>query len=246
MYSDPSGHMQCYGGERCEGGGYQHNWDSDLESIGISYNGGNHKGKITAFLSANLAAYKSYQSLQSFILISSPQMAFKIFVGAVIINVFDDDVPGSGNCETVDATISCHQPPDMPNTLHEFAHVLDNHLGGMSSTLGPYYDSEGNPIDMDSNGFWTRTSNGFLCADSVRCMEHPPSMGYWDSENCGGTSAQSSYCARIEQWADLFLNWVLDGTGDPNHGFTNNFQGDARRLNILNLFKRMFNNGYLP
>lgn len=77
-------------------------------------------------------------------------------------------------------------------------------------------------------------------------MEHRPGLGYGDDPNCQGAGVQSSGCAKIEQWADLYMNWVLDGTGDPNHGFSTDAYGDARRKYMLQQFNWLFTNGYLP
>jgi hypothetical protein len=33
----------------------------------------------------------------------------------------------------------------------------------------------------------------------------------------------------VEQFGDLYMNWIMDGAGDPNHGFRTDLAGDARR-----------------
>jgi hypothetical protein len=40
---------------------------------------------------------------------------------------------------------------------------------------------------------------------------------------------QTSGKAKSEQWADLYMNWVLDKTGDDDHGFSDDIYGNARR-----------------
>jgi hypothetical protein len=126
--------------------------------------------------------------------------------------------------------------------MHEFAHVIDNHSGLMASDLNPYYDADHHPIDGGDS--WTRTSAGFLCSDSSKCMEHRPSMGY--SDPACQADPQTSGCAKQEQWADLLMNWVLDGTGDPNHGFANNASGDARRKFMIQQLDWLFEKRFLP
>jgi len=130
----------------------------------------------------------------------------------------------------------------MTAILHEFGHVLDVHSGLYASNLDPYYDSEGNPVDGGYS--WIRTSVGFKCVDSWKCMEHPPSLGYWDGEEY--IYDQTSWNAKVEQWADLYMNWVLDGTGDSYHGFAQNAAGDARRDYMIQQFDWLFENRYLP
>jgi hypothetical protein len=69
-----------------------------------------------------------------------------------------------------------------------------------------------------TDGYWIRSTKGFIC-DTDRCLEHPPSM---DGNQTDGN-------AKSEQFADFYMNWILDGTNDPYHGFSNDPYGAARR-----------------
>ena len=191
-----------------------------------------------AAASSGIKIYKAFGSDRGY---DSPVDAFRETHGDFSVE-FD---ASRSNCETVGSVISCGTPALYRSAfVHEFGHVLDNHAGGHAHDLDPYYDSEGNAIDGGDS--WTRGSEGFLCVNNSSCMEHRPGMGYGDDPNCQGAGAQSSGCAKIEQWADLYMNWVLDGTGDPFHGFAANAAGDARRKFMIQQFNWLFQKRYLP
>lgn len=235
------GHMTWFANDSSQCGGVDVRdvyTDSYLTDLGVTISGATADQRVQALVSAILAGTKLSGQFGGSIV-----NAYKKWVGPTTINITGDDIPNTGNCETVGGTITCHHAPNLANTLHEMAHVLDNHVGGHAHDLDPYYDSEGNAVDGGDS--WTRGSEGFLCVNNSSCMEHRPGMGYSDPA-CQGEGAQSSGCAKIEQWGDLFMNWVLDGAGDPNHGFANNAAGDARRTYMLQQFNWLIQQGYLP
>jgi hypothetical protein len=237
---DPTGHRQsgdCGAqNEDCSGG----NLDKQLTDYGVASSGLSDSEKMGAIEAAGLAGYKLYKVYGSKKGYTSPTDALKKVAGSFSISADDS----RNDCSTVVSAISCGGSARyMTAFLHEMAHVIDNHSGLMASDLEPYYSQDGKPIDGGNS--WVRGSDGFKCVDSLTCMEHPPHFGYADT-NCNVGDPQTSKCAKIEQFADLFMNWALDGSGDPNHGFTNDTAGDARRTDMVEQFDWLYKKGYLP
>ena len=74
-------------------------------------------------------------------------------------------------------------------------------------------------------------------APASACLEHPQSLD--------GTDFTSGD-VKIEQWADLYMNWILDDPGDQYHGFTAEPLGDARRQYMLEQFYWLVTGKILP
>jgi hypothetical protein len=229
-YTDPSGHIACDGagkGSACD----QANPDDLLKFYGITTSNITERHKwdiadatILADAKFSSAGYGSFRSIHG-----------------------DFTVTGVGvtqnYCETTDSNITCGSAAQYKTAfLHEFGHIVDIRSGFKASDLDAYYDTEGNPIDGGDS--WIRTSDGFKCVDSWTCMEHRPGLGYWNGEKY--IYDQTSWYAKVEQWADLYMNWVLNATGDSNHGFSNDAAGAARNNYMTQQFNWLFTNGYLP
>ncbi|MBV6395162.1 MAG: hypothetical protein HFACDABA_00733 [Anaerolineales bacterium] len=153
---------------------------------------------------------------------------FQELHGPITITIFNDEIGADGNCVTKVSTIECHQAPTLTTVLHEFGHVFDNHakLAG-SNGLGL------KPSPDNKYGSWSRSTEGFIYQDE-RSLEHPPSMGY---VLAGGTASYdpSIWQARAEQFADLYMNFFLLGSGDLNHGFPNSAEGADRVLEFADI-----------
>jgi hypothetical protein len=225
-YNDPSGHKACNGagiGGKCD----QAKADDLLRFYGITASG------ITERSKWELADAATYADIK---LANAGYGSFRRIHGEVTVT-------GVGlardNCETIGSTITCGSAAQyMTAFLHELGHAAENHLatvfGRRASDLDSYKDSEGHLID-DEGGYWIRTTYGFKC-DGWDCLEHPPALDV----------DQTSGYAKAEQWADLYMNWVLDGTGDDFHGFTNDSYGNARRNYMSEQFYWIFTGSTLP
>jgi hypothetical protein len=122
--------------------------------------------------------------------------------------------------------------------LHEFGHVFDNHSGGKAS------DKLGERSTPDNkDGSWERSDEGFFCS-TADCLEHRPSMGYLvDPEGDDSyvlNMDQASAQARDEQWADTYMSFMLNESGDPKHGFPATAAGNDR------IFEFVYIIGSLP
>jgi RHS repeat-associated protein len=188
--------------------------DGALKSFNIKTNGLNKQQKIEAVNAAQSSGetfYKAFGSTRGY---ESPADAYVKLHGEVTISY---DSSRSANCETTNigngnSSIACASSAlNFYAFLHEFGHSMDIHLGGkLSDNLIAFDTINGEEIDGGDGNPWIRTINGFACSD-FRCLGHPPSLKYCES--------LSSYCARQEQSADLYMNYILHFTGDPNHGF---------------------------
>ena len=226
LYTDPTGHKLCDGkgtGGSCD----EANPDDLLNWYDINTSGLSKKQKWDLADAATQADKK---------LSTSGYGTFQSRFGE--INVSKD--ASRDNCETVQSTITCGSVALYKNAfLHEFGHVLQNqilvlHPDRSAGDLDSYPNSTGKLID-DCGGYWCRTTLGFQCED-WRCLEHPQSL---DSNQTDGN-------AKNEQWADLFMNWILDDTDDPFHGFTNDPNGNARRKFMGQQFYWLFTGRYCP
>jgi hypothetical protein len=224
-YTDPSGHAW-----QCTGANSDHCYDDSTPVYGITFSATiTIAQKIIVYRAADLAGRKFAQ-----IIGGSPEGAFRkahgtninINIGQGLGPVDPDTGKPNGNCKTVESAISCHSEMTLANTLHELGHAFENYQkqqdhGRKASDLDFYQTSDEETwIDNvgGQNGYWSRTTTGFICETS-RCLEHP----HKKSESLvDGT-------AKTEQFADLYMNWIMDGAGDSNHGFTTDLAGDARR-----------------
>jgi hypothetical protein len=242
-FSDPTGHKESCGedtGLVCK------HADSILAEFGIKTSGLNNKQKWGAAAAAAASGwqfYKTYGNSRGF---ESAQDAFKSLHGDIFITMD----PNRTDCLTTNngsggSNISCAKDSTYFKNgsyftafLHEFGHSMDIHFNQeFSSNLIAYDDLKGNPIDGGYGNPWIRTTGGFTCSD-MRCLEHPPSLGY----ACDGGAM--SFCARQEQFADIYMNWILDNTGDPYHGFTGS-EGASRGFDFGNRLLPLIFNKYL-
>lgn len=143
--------------------------------------------------------------------------------GVLMFEATEETWPKGDNCVTVQNVIACRTFPSISNLLHEFGHVFDIHQEaidhGAPHDLDPIKVEEGEYLDY-KNGAWYRDTRGFKCAEKS-CMANPPVGDF------------TSGVAMREQLADMYMNLLLDGTGDPDHGFTDDKYGDARRKYML-------------
>lgn len=121
--------------------------------------------------------------------------------------VFADDTPHDkpGNCEAkVDGSITCrYQPPTTANVIHEFGHAFDNHFNNQPSDRIP---------------MGKRSTDGFKCAPNNTCAENKDTL---NTDN------------RVEELADYYLNWVLDGaSGYDNYGLTDEYGANEMYTDI--------------
>jgi hypothetical protein len=194
-----------------------------LKEFGVTVKGTGAKGKA-AILDAVLL------DATAFMFLWGAEDGFQRAHGTITINILNEPInPTRGNCGVVGNIITCSQAPSMPTTIHEFGHVFDNHFGGLPSDL---LGSQATPDNR--GGAWSRSTEGFMCPD-FRCLAHPPDMGYWTDADVLTTDQTSAY-ARDEQLADLYMNFILQGTGDPNHGFTNTADGHSRIFEFWQIF----------
>ncbi len=238
-YTDPTGHVEACGeiGESCK------HADTILKDFGITTSGLSNKQKWTV---ANAAARSGVKLFNSFKDkgYASPLDAFRSTHGEFSITVLGDPIPEEGNCVTEGNSITCHQAMNLSNALHEFGHVLDNLSGLMASDLDAF-TYKGNNIDGGTGNAWVREYQGFLCVNDSSCLEHPARMGY--SSACNNTSSPKCIKEKkMEHFADLYMNWVLDGSGDINHGFRNDDLGNGRREFMKDQFNWLYSNRYLP
>jgi RHS repeat-associated protein len=149
--------------------------------------------------------------------------AFRMVHGEVIIDVGQGKGPGpgKGNCITVGGTISCHSAPNLTNTIHEFGHVFDNNYAANNNGVfasGSFSD----PFNRDD------FAEGYKCLTSP-CLEHSPDKYPHDY-----TTPEGIFEAKAEEFADRYMNWVLEGTGiNPDkNGFTDTSMGNALRTDM--------------
>ena len=118
-------------------------------------------------------------------------------------------------CETNDHKISCAatDPYWIQTIIHEFGHVFDNQFKAISGT--GHFAS-----DYPDNS-WNLTYEGYKEGDGNSrhpSVQHPSKDDYYDERG------------PIEDFADMYLNWVLDmDIAYPDNGFTNEGMGNDRR-----------------
>jgi hypothetical protein len=125
-------------------------------------------------------------------------------------------------------TIVCKLPPTEENLMHEFGHTTPNHVRfDIFSNIESIQTENGTFIDHNKNGYWERQDKGFLKGDDS--LEHKI------SEN---QSRVDGY-AKVEQLADMLMNWNMEQAGSTTHGFSNDADGRARRDFIEGLIHEM-------
>jgi hypothetical protein len=147
-----------------------------------------------------------------------------------ITKVGDDYVSDTSVSVDTPQTIVCKRAPTEPTIIHEFGHVLWNTQNSrgvsMIDLINPIAIGNGNSIDFE-DGYWIRQPVGFI--NGIDSWEHKPRNNDW-----------TSGVAKSEHSADMFLNFIYDGTGNENYGFTDDIDGDTRRLEMDQILKVIF------
>lgn len=124
--------------------------------------------------------------------------------------------------------VICKEPPTLENMIHEFGHTAPMHLNYdilNKFTSIPY--GNGEYLD-EKDGYWIREGIGFKNGEDS--LEH--------KINSHNESQVDGY-AKVEQFADMFLNWNMEQVGSENYGFTNDEAGSARGTFIEGLIRNM-------
>ncbi len=120
------------------------------------------------------------------------------------------------NCVTNTSVITCGGDSlTVQAFIHEFGHVFDNRYNSMTTDV----NAAGEAIGASGwvPGEWNSSPDGYKCG-SYPCLEHPASDHTLPIHDLS------------EEFADMFLNWVLDGNpAYPQNGFTNDNMGKARK-----------------
>ncbi len=129
------------------------------------------------------------------------------------------------NCITYGGEITCKGVPTVPNTIHEMGHAFENYQAthgenSIASDLDPVKKSDGRYLDWDDDtNSWLRKEEGFIAGRES--MENKIDIDDRESRIDGD--------AKQEQFADMYMNWILDGNPDyPKNGFSDDAAGDAR------------------
>jgi hypothetical protein len=177
-----------------------------LLEFGITTSGLNDPEKWGIAYAAILTGRKllSYLSRETYTI----QTAFLSAHGNVEINLGSGLGPaGSDNCSTVGGSISCDSAMDIGNAIHEFGHVFDNHYQSIFGHFAADY----------LPATYSETESGYM-DDDYPSLQHP-NRDFGD-----GTRG------RYEDFADMYLNWVLDtNLAFPQNGFTTDTWGNTRR-----------------
>jgi RHS repeat-associated protein len=214
-HTDPSGH--CYAdsgawipdglGDACLFNTSNQATDStqQLSDFGITTNGNDAQNQ-TAVHAAQLVGRKIATTVGNY---ASP---YDTFIGAHgNINITFDGRK-TKDCETKGSDITCGSVNEswfVQAMIHEFGHVFDNHFQIISGT--------GHLASDYPDNSWNLTYEGYK-GTSYPNMQHP--------------SKDDDYGERgsIEDFADMYLNWVLDmDIAYPHNGFTNEGMGNDRR-----------------
>jgi hypothetical protein len=113
--------------------------------------------------------------------------------------------------------IVCKEAPTLANIIHEFGHTAPNHMNFdiLNKVDSIPYD---NGLLDDKNGSWIRQYIGFKKDEDS--SEH--------KINSNNESRVDGY-AKVEQLADMLMNWNMEQAGSTTHGFSDNAAGRARR-----------------
>ncbi len=129
----------------------------------------------------------------------------------------------------VPQTIVCKNPPTEENLMHEFGHTTPNHVVfDIFSNVDKILKIDGKYLDYNEDGgYWEREETGFLKGNYS--LEHQITV---KESRIDGT-------AKLEQLADMLMNWNMEQAGSTQYGFANDVDGNARRDYILNLIREM-------
>jgi RHS repeat-associated protein len=214
MYRDPSGHCgigivdpdDCLRSDRSNA---PPPLSQQLAGYGITTNNSTPTQRRATLQAAQLAGGKIAETIGGGI---SSQDAFRQAQGDITINF---NANNTNYCETVTREITCGTGLNMAwgvqTIIHEFGHVFDNQFEDIyGRKASDYPDNE-----------WRLTYEGYK-DDWYPSMQHPAKDDGYGNR------------ARIEDFADMYLNWVLDmNPAFPDNGFTNEGLGNDRR-NMMN------------
>jgi hypothetical protein len=176
--------------------------DSLLSDFGITTSGLNNDQKWKSVLGASLVGTKMKALLGDDDL--SVFDAFRKTHGDIIIN---GGVKKMNGCETDDHTITCGTTYDYfaQTIIHELGHVFDKQF---KAVVGGEFWASSYPVQG-----WDATYDGYK-GNTYPYVQHPASGSR----------------GRIEDFADMYMNWVLDmDPAFPKNGFTNEGMGIERR-----------------
>lgn len=201
-------------------------YDYGIETIGFDDN-----GRQVVLNAANLTANKLLTVSPD---LRSPYLAFAFIHGGKIQIILDPDYPvgdNDENCVVEVNKITCNTLPTEANLIHELGHIFwRNQVSKgviMIDTVNPIRMSDGTYLDYDTEGnYWFRQPDGFLRGEDS--WEHKPN---------GDTTSGD---AKVEHSADMFLNFIYDGTGNKIYGFSLDQYGDARREEMLKILYQVF------
>ncbi len=201
-------------------------FDYGIETIGFDA-----VGRQVVLNAANLTANKLLTISPD---LKYPHLAFAYIHGGRIQIILDPDYPigdNDENCIVEVNKITCNTLPTEANLIHEFGHIFwVNQVAkgvNMIGTVNKIPMGDGTYLDYDTEGnYWFRQPEGFLRSEDS--WEHKPN---------GDTFSGN---AKVEQSADMFLNFIYDGTGNDTYGFSPNAAGDARREEMLKILYQVF------
>ena len=198
--TDPTGHVSCVGENADDGP--QCFTSKYLWAWGITANGASESESNILARAASLIGDKLSRIVKT-----NSQDAFRMVEKPITIDIGKGNGPSSGDCETNLGSIACNYSPNLQTAIHEMGHEFDQQYKAKNII---------NDEHLASNyltASFINSAAGFMC-DTYPCEEHP------------GSDPNLSTPDSSEQFADLFLNWVLDGNpAYPLNGF--NYKTDA-------------------
>ncbi|MCB0100912.1 MAG: hypothetical protein KDD74_02640, partial [Anaerolineales bacterium] len=202
-----------------------------LFDYGIETKGFDANGRQVVLNAANLTANKLLTISPE---LQYPHLAFAYIHGGRIQIILDPNYPigdNDENCIVEVNKITCNTLPTEANLIHEFGHIFwVNQVAkgvNMMGIVNKIPMGDGTYLDYDTEGgFWFRQPDGFLRGEDS--WEHKPN---------GDTFSGN---AKVEQSADMFLNFIYDGGGNDTYGFSPNAAGAARREEMLKILYQVF------
>ncbi len=191
-----------------------------LSQYGVTTSNGTHAQNQSALQAAQLAGNKIAETIGGGI---SSQDAFRQAHGNTTINF---NANNTSYCETDDNVITCGTGLNLSwsvqTIIHQFGHVFDNQFQDVVD--GQFFASS------YPENRWDETFEGYKCSD-YPCMQHP--------------YPKSGARGRDEDFADMYLNWVLDmNPAFPDNGFTTDEWGNKRRDMMNNTYWDSINDPY--
>jgi hypothetical protein len=230
-YTDPTGHSASYCNQISSSSGQaacQNGTMSPGErvnrlgiTLGMGFEDASYEQLYDIYKGAFLTGVALMRAANSGGTFSSAADAIQSVLGQVTINIGDG--PDKGNCETIGGDITCNNMLDIQTTVHELGHVFDNRFNESKEFLVSGYI----PEELYS------TTNGYMCSSmALGCVAHPPSF---DNFNPLNATQEEIAKRREEDFADMFMNWVLGQFGGfPNNGFNMSVDEGKMRTWFMN------------